>query len=148
MKNLAFLVVGAGLSLASRVTLAAPGDGEADTAAVPQPFAVGGDLIGITLNLLLVLVAIVVLAWIFKRVQGVGQPAAGQLQVRATLPLGPRDRIVLLQVGDEQIVVGASSTGLRTLHVLERPLGDDAGEASDEPPTFRERLTKAMGGEP
>lgn len=134
--------------LAYRAASAAEATAESAAAELPQPFAASGGLLGVTINLLLVLIAIVVLAWVFRRVQGVGQPAAGALQVKATLPLGPRERILLLQVGEEQIVVGASGGGLRTLHVLEQPLRDAPDEVTSALPSFRDRLAKAMGRAP
>ena len=111
----------------------------------PDAFAIGSNLLGVTVNLLLVLAAIVVLAWVFRRVQGIGQPAAGSLRVAATLPLGPKERILLLQVGEEQLVVGASPGGLQTLHVLTQPLAlgaNDAPAAGEQ--TFRARLSAAL----
>lgn len=102
----------------------------------------GAGLLQVTLNLLIVLAAIVVLAWLFKRIQGVSQPAAGALRVTASLPLGPKERLLLVDVGDEQILVGASGAGLNTLHVLSTPLTVSTDEA--ESPSFRERLGAAL----
>lgn len=111
------------------------------TPAVTPPVVMTTGLLQITLNLLLVLAAIVILAWLFKRVQGVGQPAAGQLNVSATLPLGPKDRILLVDIGDEQIVVGASAAGLTTLHVMRTPLGP---QTPAPPAAFKDKLAAAL----
>ena len=102
----------------------------------------GAGLLQITLNLLLVLAAIVVLAWLFKRVPGISQPAAGALGVAASLPLGPKERLLLVNVGDTQILIGASSAGINTLHVLDKPL-----EATANMPVataFKDRLSEAL----
>jgi flagellar protein FliO/FliZ len=99
-------------------------------------------LLQVTLNLLLVLAAIVLLAWLFRRVQGFGQPAAGSIRVAATLPLGPKERILLLEIGSEQILVGASAAGLRTLHVLAEPVATTAPEGTA---SFRDKLHAALG---
>ena len=147
MKRLSLIAAALVCSLVSCFAFAAGPGADATPVELPQPFAVGSNFIGITLNLLLVLAAIVVLAWVFKRAQGVGRPAAGRLKVAATLPLGPRDRILLLEVGDEQILVGASSAGLRTLHVLEQPLDDSAVTPAADDESFRARLSRAMGGQ-
>ncbi|NNF15913.1 MAG: flagellar biosynthetic protein FliO [Gammaproteobacteria bacterium] len=116
-----------------------------DAAAPPLPEALGisTNLIEVTVNLALVLAAIVVLAWLFKRAQGFGQPAAGLLRVTATLPLGPKERILVLQVGDEQIVVGASSAGLTTLHVLDTPLPETPA-TEEVQGNFRDKLIKSL----
>ena len=119
--------------------------------ALPESLSVSTNLLGVTLNLFMVLAAIILLAWIFKRAQGFGQPASGSMRVTATLPLGPKERIFLLQVGDEHVVVGASSAGLNTLHVLNGPPLDlpdqSAGFASVEgTETFRDKLLRSIRG--
>lgn len=131
------------LMLAAAFALAA-GAQEGEVAALPDSLGFSTNLIGVTLNLFLVLAAIVILAWVFKRAQGLGQPAAGSMRVTATLPLGPRERILLIEVGEEQIVVGASSGGLRTLHVLEHPL-PLAPPTADDDSSFRDKLMKSLG---
>ena len=116
---------------------------DAEAVAFPESFGLSTNLLEVTLNLLMVLAAIVILAWIFKRTQGMGQTAVGSLRVTATLPLGPKERILLVQIGDEQIVVGASGGNLRTLHVLEQPLSA-ASEPGDGDGSFRERLQRTL----
>ncbi|MFK8029925.1 MAG: flagellar biosynthetic protein FliO [Gammaproteobacteria bacterium] len=111
---------------------------------LPSTLDVSGSLIEVTLNLGLVLAAIVLLAWIFKRVQGMDQPSAGQLRVTASLPLGPKERILVVQVGQQQILVGASSAGISTLHVLDTPIQ----EAELDTESFRDKLVKSLGGTP
>ena len=66
-----------------------------DAQPVVMDLGAGGGLLQVTLNLLLVLAAIVVLAWLYKRIQGVSQPSAGALRVSASLPLGPKERLLL-----------------------------------------------------
>lgn len=117
---------------------------EAAQTEMPNAFGMSSNLIGVTVNLLMVLAAIVVLAWVFKRAQSLGQPAAGSMKVTATLPLGPRERIMLIEIGAEQIVVGASGAGLRTLHVLEQPLpAAPAGDPASV--SFRDKLMQSIG---
>ncbi len=111
---------------------------------LPDSLGLSTNLLEVTLNLALVLAAIVLLAWVFKRAQGFNQPAAGQLRVTATLPLGPKERILLLEVGEQQLVVGASSAGLNTLHVLDTPLPEHPQD--DE--SFKDKLVKSLRGEP
>ena len=118
------------------------------TPALPDSLGLSTNLVEVTLNLVLVLAAIIMLAWVFKRAQGFNQPAAGHLRVTATLPLGPKDRILLLEVGDKQIVVGSSSAGLNTLHVLETPLLQQAQVQEQAQESFRDKLLKSLRGSP
>ncbi|MFK8016216.1 MAG: flagellar biosynthetic protein FliO [Gammaproteobacteria bacterium] len=115
---------------------------ESDLAPQVLNLGAGPGLIQITFNLLLVLGAIVILAWLFKRVQGIHQPAAGALRVSASLPLGPKERLLVVEVGDEQILIGASSSGLSRLHVLKTPLA--LPQNPPLPESFKDRLTAAL----
>jgi len=67
------------------------------------------------------------------------------LQVLAQLALGARERIVVVQVGDEQLLVGVSPGGLRTLLVLSRPLRVEAGAAAPAG-SFAQRIRDALQG--
>ncbi len=57
-------------------------------------------------------------AWLIKRLQNVrGQlPDQQLIKVLSVQQLGIKDRVVLLQVGDERVLVGSGSQGLRALH--------------------------------
>ncbi|MFK7886271.1 MAG: flagellar biosynthetic protein FliO [Gammaproteobacteria bacterium] len=106
----------------------------------PEPAAVfdigaGPGLLQILMNLLLVLGAVVLLAWLFKKLQHVNQPGSSSLRVHASLALGPRDRLLVVAVGEEQILIGASSNGIEKLHVLKEPLSEATPAVS-----FKERL--------
>ena len=118
---------------------------EKEVSALPGSLGLSSHLIGVTVNLCLVLGAIILFAWIFKRAQGFGQPASGSLRVTATLPLSPKERILLVQVGDDHIVVGASPAGLSTLHVLGAPPTElPATPVPTE--SFKEKLLKSLRG--
>ena len=77
------------------------------TVAVPAAGGgVGAQLTQLVLGLLLVLGLIFALAWLLRRVQRAG-PQQGQLiELISSRALGPRDRLVLVQVGNEQILLG------------------------------------------
>lgn len=112
-------------------------------AAVPDGGAVWQGLA----SLVFVVALILALGWLLRgRFGRLGVPAARSLTVRAQLVLGPRERVLVLRVGDEEVLVGASPAGLRTLHVLARPL-----PADPEPPSgagsFAQRLRSALRGE-
>ena len=78
--------------------------------------------------------AIALCAWLLRRVFRMTPGVSRHLKIVAGLPMGTRERIVLLQVGETQLLVGVSPGRIQTLHVLARPLslGDEksAGAAS------------------
>ena len=101
-----------------------------------------GSLLQLLFGLIVVLVAIGVTAWLLRRLGRLPQ-GAGALRVIAGLSLGARERAVLIQVGDKQILLGVAPGRVQTLHVLERPV-DTAVAASGMAGGFAERLAQLM----
>jgi flagellar protein FliO/FliZ len=98
--------------------------------AAPQsaPAAHAGGLGGlgeVTLALLLVLGAVFALAWLLKRLRGFGARAGNGLEVIAQLPLGQKERAVLLRVGPSQVLLGVAPGRVNTLYVLPEPLAPE-----------------------
>ena len=90
-------------------------------AAAAAPVGAGG-LASVTLALLLVLAAIFAVAWLARRVRGIGNRAGNAIDVLADMPLGPKERAVLLKVGTEQILIGVAPGRVSALHVLREPI--------------------------
>ncbi|MEZ0560903.1 flagellar biosynthetic protein FliO, partial [Pseudomonas sp. Env-82] len=94
----------------------------AQVAAAPAVGSVSGQLTQLVLGLLLVIGLIFVLAWLMRRVQRIG-PGNGQvIELVGSRALGPRDRLVLVQVGEEQILLGITPGRITPLHVLKTPV--------------------------
>lgn len=74
------------------------------------------------LALLLVVALIVGAAWLMRRMGGFQVGASGNLRVIGGLAMGARERVVLIQVGDTQLLVGVAPGRIQTLHVLDKPL--------------------------
>ena len=68
--------------------------------------------------------------------------ANGQMKVIAGLSLGPRERAILLQVGEKQILVGVTAQQVQTLHVLEHPI--DVSNTVTNRSSFSEKLQQIM----
>ena len=104
---------------------------------------VGGQLTQLVLGLLLVIGLIFGLAWLLRRAQSAG-PRNGQLiELLGSRALGPRDRLVLVQVGSEQILLGITPGRITPLHVLKEPLQVPAtSQATSE---FAQRLMELLG---
>ncbi|UUZ47380.1 flagellar biosynthetic protein FliO [Massilia sp. B-10] len=93
--------------------------------ALPAGAADGGrvclsNLVQTITGLLLVLGALALFAWAMKRFGPKAQAGAGGLRIVGGLNLGGRERIVLVEVGDQWIVVGASPGRVNALHTLPR----------------------------
>lgn len=103
----------------------------------------GGQLTQLVLGLLLVIGLIFALAWLLRRVQS-ASPRNGQLiEVLGSRALGARDRLVLVQVGNEQILLGITPGRITPLHVLKEPVQVPAtSQATSE---FAQRLMELLG---
>jgi flagellar protein FliO/FliZ len=92
------------------------------------------------LGLVLVLGCIVLVAWLLKRTNSFHTAASGQLKVIAGLPLGTRERAVLIQVGEKQLLLGVTSQQVSLLHTLDTPLNTDQPAQGD----FATKLRQLM----
>ena len=107
-------------------------------------------LLQTTLGLLAVLAVIIAIGWAVKRFGNLRGGVQGQMKIVGGLSLGTRERVVLLQVGDQQLVLGVAPGQIRTLHVLDQPLSEDADNpgapAADEAaaPSFAMRLQSVL----
>lgn len=89
--------------------------------AISQPVN-STSILELTLGLVFIIVLIFVVAWFVKRFSVFHPVASEQLKVVAGIHLGQREKILLVQVGEEQILVGLTATDIRTLHKLDVPL--------------------------
>jgi flagellar protein FliO/FliZ len=81
-----------------------------------------GDLTSAAIRMVLGLAVVLALlgatAWVSRRFRvGTGM-RGGLIEVISGLSLGARERVVLIRVGGDQVLVGVSPSGMRTLHVL------------------------------
>jgi flagellar protein FliO/FliZ len=98
--------------------LLAPLCAAADPASGGTPLS-AGQVLNVLLGLVAVLAAIGVLAWVSRHVFRLQADGTGAIRIVGSLALGPRERVMLLQVGGVQLLVGVSPGRLQTLHVLE-----------------------------
>lgn len=101
-------------------------------------------LLKLTGGLLLIVVAIFALAWLLRKFNVNPAAAPGLIRIVAGINVGARDRILLLQVGDEQILVGLGSGHMAHLHTLKEPLEAPAGQVVGG--AFAARLAGLMDG--
>ena len=106
---------------------------------------VAGQLTQLVFGLLLVLGLIFFLAWLLRRVQQAGPAGRGQvIELIGSRALGPRDRLMLVQVGNEQILLGLSPGTITALHVLKEPV-QVPSSSEKATPEFAQHLLKILG---
>lgn len=104
--------------------------GAEESAAQGAIFAGGSDAILQTAIWLLVIVGLILLlAWGVRRFTNIGPKSAGAMRVLSALPVGNRERIALVQVGDRQILIGVAPGHVSTLHVFEENIVSQSAAA-------------------
>jgi flagellar protein FliO/FliZ len=95
------------------------------------------------LGLFAVLACIAFLAWLLRRTGRFQTTANGEMKIITSLALGPRERAVLMQVGDQQILLGVTSQHVQTLHILETPVSTTNTKNSSNT-NFAEKFQQVM----
>jgi flagellar protein FliO/FliZ len=109
--------------------------------AVSRPADYAGQ---IAVSLLLVLIIIFVAAWLLRRFGHFPAVAEGNLRVLGSLSVGQRERILLLQVGEEQLLVGVTTSRITTLHTLSEPIDLAQTQPGRVKGSFAKRLQEAI----
>lgn len=96
-------------------------------------------------SLLLVLVVIFALAWLARWMQGARIARGAAMQLHGGVQIGTKERVVLLQVGDQQFLLGVAPGSVNLLHRFDEPVATTSATAP-LPSAFAERLRQALGG--
>ena len=94
------------------------------------------------MSLLAIVALIVAVSWALKRLKMAGPRGRGEIAVIDELALGPRERIVLLRVGESQVLVGIGAGGVVGLTPL--ATADRDQSACRRAPAFADRLREFM----
>ncbi len=98
------------------------------------------DLITTLGSLVLVIGLILALSWLLKRMK---VPALGQqkgMRIVSQLTVGPKERIAVVQVGEEQFLIGITPQSIQSLAKLEKPLDEQQQGNS----TFANQFSQLM----
>ncbi|GMR08241.1 MAG: flagellar biosynthetic protein FliO [Gammaproteobacteria bacterium] len=119
-------------------------DAPADTVQLAQSAVNINEMMSVTLGLVAVLIAIFAVAWLMRRFGNFSMAANGELRVVAGMSLGTRERLVLIQVGKEQLLLGVSPGRVQTLHILGEDSRIDIEKSVAGRGTFAEKLAAVM----
>jgi len=84
----------------------------------PTSAVSSGSIMQVIVSLLFVLGAIVLVAWILKRINMPQNAAGSALKVVSGVAVGQRERIVLVEVNDTWLVVGVAPGQVTALHTM------------------------------
>lgn len=125
----------AALAFSASVWLPVAFAAEASEPAVPS---VGRLLLG----LLAVLALLLVCAWLVRR--GGWHGHGGVIKVLSQTAVGTRERVVLVQVGEQQLLLGVTPQQINLLHQLPEPVAITSAGGGQK---FAEQLAQLMKGQ-
>jgi flagellar protein FliO/FliZ len=99
----------------------------------------GGVLLETAGGLVLILVLIFALGWLLRRFGRLPMSSKGEIAILSGVSLGPRERAVLLRVGNTRLLVGVAPGRVQTLHVL-----DDVDTQRETSERFSGQLDSVM----
>jgi len=79
-------------------------------------------LLKVTFGLAVVVVLIFMIAWAFKRFGQLPLGGGEQFKVVASLVVGQRERLMVVEIGGEQVLIGVAPGQLVKLHDIKNPI--------------------------
>ncbi len=117
-------------------------DATETTVTAVAPIVGGSQLLGMGLSMVIVVAAILVIGWFYSRSRCAGSGASDIINVLATRALGPKERLLVIEVADQHLLIGMTSTAVQTLHVFDTPI--DIAVAKPASSGFAARLRSQL----
>ncbi|MDH5391626.1 MAG: flagellar biosynthetic protein FliO [Gammaproteobacteria bacterium] len=92
----------------------------------------------------LVLVVIFFMAWLVRRMGGMQLSGSQRIRLLGGLSLGPREKVVLIQIENKRLLLGVAQGQVNTLHELEGEYENIANQTSDSATDFKDKLLQAL----
>jgi flagellar protein FliO/FliZ len=102
-----------------------------------------GIFLQVFFGLVLVLGVFVLVAVLMRRFMPLRQGAGGMVRIVGGIMVGPRERVVLVEIEDTWLVLGVASGQVRTLHTM--PRGQAATDTRTQAgPSFADWLSRTV----
>ncbi len=99
-------------------------------------------LLKLILGLVFILILIFGLAWFMKKMQLTQHSQNGVIKIVSAISVGQRDRIALIQVGEEQLLLGITPGRIEKLHSLQKPV--QIVESNQSVESFKDKFNQIM----
>lgn len=114
-------------------------------AAKPGVVPLGGSqILSVGVSTLIVIGAIVLVGWMYSRARFTSRGPNDLINVISARPLGAKERLLLVEVGGKQLLIGMTSVQVQTLHVFDAPITTNETPAAAV--GFAQRLSAAIRG--
>lgn len=81
----------------------------------------GSELLSFAASLIVVVGVIVVLGWLYSRSKLLGGGSNDAINIIANRAVGSKERLMVVEVGGTQLLVGMTASNVNTLHVFDAP---------------------------
>ena len=110
-----------------------PSNATAAESVLPAGPSLGaGNYLSVFLSLAVVIGLIMLVGWVMKRLQRVQRGGSVAMEVIDVLPVGPKEKILMVRAGQSRLLVGMTPGRLSTLGIL-----DDEAASTEDRPEFR-----------
>ena len=115
---------------------------EAVPAVSPSSLFTGDYLLQVIGSFVVVILLLIGVLVLLRRFNGVSSQMSGNMRVISSVGVGQRERVVLVQVGEEQILVGVGPGNVRKIHAFNEPAVEPSASTT---PSFSDVWKVAMG---
>lgn len=119
---------------------------KAQSTVPPAPAHTGSPLVSVSAALGGIIVLILVVAWVAKRFSFAGSHLSGKktLHVSASVSLGPRERVVVVDIEDARLVLGVTASQITHLHTLPAAGENETPLPQNSPADFQNIMKKLL----
>ena len=140
------------LCVAPSLALAAQFGSTIEDQPSPNPALSGGFqsdyIVQVLLSLVLVVGVIMLLAFVVRKLNLQTRAGTDAVRIISVVPLGGKDRLLLVEVGEEQLLLGSSPGSVQKLHKLDKPIDlNSKEEPIKEERSFMSVLSSISGAQ-
>lgn len=107
-----------------------------------KPGIEAADILSLGASMLVVVGLVVALGWLYSRCRFAGGGAGDVIKVVASRAMGAKERIVLIDIAEQQLLLGVTAMQIQTLHTFDKPAVTAKAVVASE--GFASRLRAAL----
>lgn len=99
-----------------------------------SPVSYSANIMQMMMGLFFIVIMIFGVVWLMKKVGYQGYNASGLIKVKSCLPISNKEKILLIEVGEEQVLVGTAPGFIGHIKTMDKPVMDISNTAFSTPP--------------
>lgn len=107
-----------------------------------KPGIEAADILSLGASMIVVVGLVVLLGWLYSRCRFAGAGGGDVIKIVASRAMGAKERIVLVDIADQQLLLGVTAMQIQTLHTFGEPAVKAETLVASE--NFASRLRSAL----